>query len=226
MNKNMRMGSLALILVLLVQLACNIDEVAPGVFCEMKGGKFIKGEYSFDDVCVMPGTATPTVQMEDTAGEMPNELSTETPPSPLAEPTGKYLTPTPASAQVCNATVYIQTEIEIVKTTQEQYYRECEYKLSAANLHPSDGIWVLRRTNTSIHSSATDVDDSYWYSDLIFPGQLWEGQFRSSYYTNGQTSRQGVDRVAGVFDRLDCLYLLTSDEVEAISQPVEWACGP
>jgi hypothetical protein len=61
---------------------------------------------------------------------------------------------------------------------------------------------------------------------LIFPGQLWEKLFRSNYYTDGQFSREGVDKVAGVFNRPDCLYLLTSTEVEAISQPVEWACGP
>ena len=45
-------------------------------------------------------------------------------------------------------------------------------------------------------------------------GQFWEGLFRSNYYTNGQYSRQDVDRVAGVFDRPDCIYLLSSAEVK------------
>jgi hypothetical protein len=165
-------------------------------------------------------TSTPQPDVELTSPPAEPQLI------PLASATGEYLSPTPASAQECNATLYVQALVEIVKTTQEQYYRECEYKLSLTNIHPSEGIWVLRKTNTSVHSSATDLDDSYWYSDLIFPGQFWENQFRSSYSTNGQFSRQGVDKVAGVFNRPECLYLLTSREVEAISQPVEWACGP
>jgi hypothetical protein len=223
MKKNWKMGWFALILVFLVQLACaSFTEIAPETFCEMRGGKFIKGEISFDDVCVMPRTATPASQMENKT-----EVAPSNPPvSPLASATGEYLTPTPASAQDCNATAYIQTQIEIVKTTQEQYYRECEYKLVVTNAHPSDGIWALRHTNTSVHSPALDSENSYWYSDLIVPGQLWEKQFRSSYYTDGQFSREGVDMVAGVFNLPDCLYLLKSADVELISQPVEWACGP
>jgi len=221
MRKSLGLGWRTLILILLVQLACNVEEVSPEYFCEMKGGRWHKST-PYDDAYCERATPTSETKTENQTGGMSSEPQ-EVPQSVATE---KYLTPTPASAQECNATVYIQTQIEIVKTTQEQYYRECKYKLSTVNIHPNDGIWVVRRTNTSVHSSATNADDSYWYSDLIFPGQSWEKQFRSSYYTNGQTSREGVDKVAGVFDRPDCIYLLTSAEVEAISQPVEWACGP
>jgi hypothetical protein len=212
---------LAMALVLLAQLACGVEDVSPEYFCEMKGGKWHKSTPYQDAYCE---SATPAVEsnLENEAGEAPTESQVD----PPVAATEKYLTPTAASAQECNATVYVQTQIEIIKTVQETYYRECEYKFTAANVHPTDGIWILRRTNTSIHSNAANSENTYWYSDLIFPGQIWEKQFRSSYYTDGQTSREGVDRVAGVFDRPDCLYLLTSEEVEAISQPVEWACGP
>lgn len=223
MKKNWKIGCVALILVMLVQLACSIEDVSPEYFCEMKGGTWHPSTLYEDAWCEKPKKpAPPPTQPEvESIPPQPNQ-----PGSILATATGEYLTPTPASAQECNATLYVQVLIEVVKTTQEQYYRECEYKLSLTNIHPSEGVWVVRKTNTSVHSSATNSDDSYWYSDLIFPGQLWEYKFRSSYYTNGQFSRQGVDRVAGVFNRPDCLYLLTSAEVEAISRLVEWACGP
>jgi len=219
MKKNWKIGCLALVLIMLVQLACSIEDVSPEYFCEMKGGTWHISTPETDAWCEMPEKpAQPQFEQNPPA---PNQTV-----SPLATATGEYLTPTPASAQECNATLYVQVLVEVVKTTQEQYYRECEYKLSLTNIHPSEGIWVVRKTNVSVHSSATNSDDSYWYSDLIFPGQLWEKLFRSNYYTNGQSSREGVDRVAGVFNRPDCLYLLHSEEVEAISQPVEWACGP
>ncbi|MBI5354504.1 MAG: hypothetical protein HZB50_17830 [Chloroflexi bacterium] len=218
MKKNV--WRLALLLVLLVQLACEVEDVSPEYFCEAKGGKWHPSTI-YESAYCESATPTPKPQTENQAGEMPIEPEGA---QPVA--TEKYLTPTPASAQECNATIYIQTQIEIVKTVQETYYRDCDYKLSASNIHPTDGIWVVRRTNTSVHSAATNLDDSYWYSELIFPGQVWEQQFHSSYSTNGQFSRQGVDRVAGVFDRPECYYLLSSAEVEAISQPVEWMCGP
>lgn len=223
MKKNWKIGCIALILVTLVQLACSIEDVSPEYFCEMKGGTWHPSTLYEDAWCEKPKKPAPPPAQPEVESNPPQPNQ---PGSILATATGEYLTPTPASAQECNATIYIQVHVEIVKTTQEQYYRECAYKLSLTNIHPSEGIWVVRKTNTSVHSSATDLDDSYWYSDLISSGQLWEYQFRSSYYTNGQTSREGVDRVAGVFNRPDCLYLLTSAEVEAISQPVEWACGP
>ena len=31
-------------------------------------------------------------------------------------------------------------------------------------------VWIVRRTNTSVHSSATNSDDMYWYADLLMPG--------------------------------------------------------
>ena len=50
----------------------------------------------------------------------------------------------PASPQECNATLYVQVLVEVVVTKQELYYRECEYKLSLTNIHPSENIWILR----------------------------------------------------------------------------------
>ena len=223
MIKNWKIGWFALILVLLVQLACKVVKYSPETLCKMKGGIWHEEVPKDNSWCEMPKKpAPPPIQPEVEFIPPPQNQ----PVSPHATSTGEYLTPTPASAQECNATLYVQILVEVVKTTQEQYYRECEYKLSLTNIHPSEGIWVVRKTNVSVHSSATNSDSSYWYSDLIFPGQLWEKLFRSNYYTNGQFSREGVDRIAGVFNRPDCLYLLTSAEVEAISQPVEWACGP
>lgn len=222
MKKSWKMACLGLILLWLFQLACSIEEFSPEYFCEMKGGTWHRSTPESDAWCEMPQNPAPPVPQDAET----NPPQSDQPVSPFVTATGEYLTPTPASAQECNATLYVQVLIEVTKQTQEQYYRECEYKLSLTNIHPSEGIWVVRKTNTSVHSSATNSDDSYWYSDLIFPGQLWEKLFRSDYYTNGQFSREGVDRVAGVFNRPDCLYLLTSAEVEAISQPVEWACGP
>lgn len=218
---------IGVILICLVQLACSIGNLPAQFLCEMEGGKWERPDLDKPGWCVEKAAPAPGPVNENEPENGVGERSTEPPIDPQGmQPTEKYLTPTPASAQECNATLYVQVLIEVTKQTQEQYYRECEYKLSATNVHPSQGIWILRRTNTSVHSSATDLDDSYWYSDLIFPGQFWEQLFRSNYYTNGQFSREGVDRVAGVFDRPDCLYLLYTAEVEAISQPVEWACGP
>lgn len=225
MKKNWKMACLGLILIWLVQSACYVGQVFPKQICELNGGIWHEEIPKDDSWCEMPKKPAPNAPSTQPEVES-NPPQPNQPVSPLATATGEYLTPTPASAQECNATLYVQVLVEVITTKQEQYYRECEYKLSLTNIHPSEGIWVVRKTNVSVHSSATDLDDSYWYSDLIFPGQLWEKLFRSNYYTNGQFSREGVDRVAGVFNRLDCLYLLTSAEVEAISQPVEWACGP
>jgi hypothetical protein len=196
--------------------------VDPEYFCETRGGTWHKST-PYENAWCEEAEPKPNAQTENQSGESSTEPSIDSQDVP---PTEKYLTPTPASAQECDATLYIQTQVEVVKEVQETYYRECDYKLTATNIHPSEGVWVVRRTNTSVHSSATNLDDSYWYSDLLMPGQNWEGQFSSNYYTDGQSSRQGVDKVAGVFNRPECLYLLNSPEVEAISVLVEWACGP
>ena len=220
MRHGLKMGCLALSLALLAQLACEkFTEIDPETFCEMQGGQFIRGEFASDSVCFLPFTATPVPR------ESPN-VPRSSPEVPSESPTGEYLTPTPAPVQECNATLYLQLQSEIVRTTDEQYLRECDYRLAASNIHPSAGIWVVRRTNISIHSTALDTEERDWYSDLLFPGQSWEQQFHSSFYTDGQTSLHGVDRVAGVFDRPECIYLLTSPVVESISQPVECMCAP
>jgi hypothetical protein len=223
---------LALGLVVLVQAACSVVDVLPDVFCEMQGGKWHeRTEYS-DAWCEEKKPSAPSKTPAASPPETPNNPSRDMPTtsspssSPLELPTGEYLTPTPGSTQGCDATLYIQSGLEVVKNVQEAHYRDCDYKLSLTNVHPSAGIWVVWRKNTSVHSSATNLDDRYWYSDLLAPDQLWEKTFRSSYFTDGQTSREAVDRVAGVYNRPECLYLLTSAEVEAISQPVEEACGP
>lgn len=223
MKNRLSMG-VGLILILLVQLACGVEDVSPEYFCEMNGGTWHPSTMEEDAWCERAKpTATPKPVNENQPGEISTESSND---AQEAAPTEKYIPPTPASAQECNATIYIQTQVEVIKNAQEPLYRECDYKINANNVHPSEGVWVIRRTNTSVHSSATNLDDSYWYSDLLMPGQGWEAQFRSTYYSDGQTSHQGVDKVAGVFNRPECLYLLNSPEVEAISQNVEWACGP
>ena len=148
------------------------------------------------------------------------------PVSPLATATGEYPRPLLPSAQECNATLYVQVLIEVVKTKQEQSYRECEYKLSLTNIHPSQGVWVARETNTSVHSSATNSDDSYWYSDLISPVNYGNINFAPPITQTDNSAARAWTEFAAVSNRPDCIYLLTSAEVEAISQPVEWACGP
>lgn len=218
----MKKVRLALALLLLAGLACRVEDVSPEYFCEMRGGTWHKST-QYEDAWCEEAKPKSNTQTENDAGKNPTEPASD---AQEVAPTEKYLTPTPASAQECDATVYLQTQVEILPIIQEAYYWECDYKLTVKNIYPSEGIWVVRRTNTSVHSSATNLDDSYWYSDLIFPNQIWEGQFPSSYYTDGQSSRQGVDKVAGVLNRPECLYLLHSPEVETISVPVEWACGP
>ena len=225
MKKRPNPGWLGLVLVLIAGLACSVEDISPEYFCEMRGGTWHKSTEYEDAYCesAKPNPETqPENEIENPAGDVP----TEPQGNPPIEETEAYASPTPASAQECDATLYIQTQVEVVKETHETYYRECEYKLTATNIHPSEGVWVVRRTNTSVHSSATNLDDSYWYSDVLMPGHLWEYQFPSNYYTDGQSSRQGVDKVAGVYNRPECLYLLHSPEVEAISVSVEWACGP
>lgn len=228
MKKRLNPVGMGVILILMLQLACTIMDTLPDYFCEMNGGTWHPSTQYEDAWCERAKpTKTPQPGNEGQPENQPGEISTEPSiDSQDAPPTEKYLTPTPASAQECDATLYIQNRVEVVEEVKETYYRECDYKLTAVNNHPSEGIWVVRRTNTSVHSSATNMDDSYWYSDLLMPGQAWEGQFSSNYYTNGQSNRQGVDKVAGVFNHPECLYLLTSPEVESISIPVEWACGP
>lgn len=212
-------GWIGVILAWFVQLACNLGNLPAQYQCEMEGGIWHPPILEEQGWC----EEKPASEGENSTGE----VSTETPLDSTGEfPTEKYLTPTPASAQECDAALYIQTQVEIIENRQELYYRECDYKLTADSIHPSEGVWFVRRTNTSVHSSATNSDDSYWYSDLLMPGQGWEAQFHSTYYTDGQSSRQGVDKITGVFNRPECLYLLNSPEVEAISIPVEWACSP
>lgn len=224
MKKRSNSGWIGVVLILILQLACVIEEVLPDYFCEMNGGTWHPSLVEEDGWCEpAKPTATPEPTNENQLGEISTESSNDAQDAP---PTEKYLTPTPASAQECNATLYIQAQVEVIKNTQETSYRECYYKLSAINIHASEGIWIVRRTNTSVHSSATNLDDSYWYADLLMPGQGWESQFRSTYFIDGQYDRQGVDKVAGVYNRPECLHLLTSPEVEAISQPVQWACAP
>ena len=221
-------GLIGVILILTLQWACTIVDTLPDYFCEMNGGTWHPSTQYENAWCEQAKPKEPQNPVSEGQPEnQPGESLTEPPiDSQEVPPTEKYLLPTPASAQECNATLYIQTSVEVVEEVKETYYRECDYKLTAINSHPSEGVWVVRRTNTSVYSSATNSDDSYWYSDLLMPGQGWEVQFRSTYYTNGQTSRQGVDKVAGVFNHPECLYLLNSPEVEAISQPVQWACAP
>lgn len=224
MKKKPNPGWIGVILILMLQWACTIMDTLPDYFCEMNGGTWHPSTMERDAWCERAKpTATPKPVNESQPGEISTESSNDSQEVP---PTEKYLTPTPASAQECNATLYLQAQVEIIKNQQEPSYRECDYKLSAGSTHPSEGVWIIRRTNTSVHSSATNLDDTYWYADLLMPGQVWESQFRSTYFSDGQTSRQGVDKIAGVFNRPECLYLLTSPEVEAISTPVEWACGP
>lgn len=217
----------ALLIGFFAQLACGTLYMSISrAECEAKGGIWrqvvvVQGG-EVEEMCEMP---TDTILPED-GGNIFDEPPTKTPPPLVAGPTGAYLSPTPALARDCNAAAYLQVKVEVVKTSQETYYRECEYRLRISNLHPDKLIWVVRRTNTSIYSSALNSDSTYWYSDLVTPGGFWEKQFRSSYYTNGQFSSEGVDRIAGVHNRPDCTYLLTSEEVMTISLPVEWACGP
>lgn len=221
MKKKWKPVCLALILIMLVQLACTIEDVAPDYFCEMRGGIWHGSTPYEDGWCEMPKKPAPIPQSD--GGSEGQPLAPQLQPDATASEGGA--TPIPAPIQECNATGYIHPLIEIVKNTQEKYYRECHYKLNLFNVH-SEGIWILRHTNVSVHSSVTNTDDSYWYSDLKFPGQSWEYVFRSSYYTDGQTSREGVDLIAGVYNRPECLWILTSEEVEVISQSIEWACGP
>jgi hypothetical protein len=209
---------IGVILLIILQWACTIMDTLPDYFCEMNGGTWHPSTLEEDAWCEpAKPTATPK----------PGEISTQSSnDAQEAPPTEKYLTPTPASAQACNATLYIQTQVEVIKNAQELYYRECDYKLSASNIHPSEGIWIIRLTNAGTHNPPKDCDSCYWYSDLLFPGQGWEKSFRATYFSDGKASFEYVSKVAGVFNRPECLYLITSPEVEAISQTVEWACAP
>ncbi|MCK6584231.1 MAG: hypothetical protein L6Q49_14130 [Anaerolineales bacterium] len=222
MNKRNNLVGTGAILILILQLACTIVDVLPDYFCEMNGGTWHPSTIDEDAWCEK---AKPNPEATPEAGET-TPAGNEAEENPPAEGTEEYIPPTDAPAQACDATLYVQTSIEIVKEVQEPYYRECHYKLSAGNIHASEGIWVVRRTNVSVHSNQTNSESSYWYSDLLMPNQGWEFTFRSTYFTDGQISREGVDKVAGVYNRPECLYLLTSQEVESISAPVEWACGP
>lgn len=230
MKRNWKPVCLALVVLWIVQAAClavdlapePIQALSPSLFCLLKGGSWYDDPLGSGGYCVYPDESAPNPQ--------PGGESEGQQPAPQVQPdataSGGGATPIPASPESCNATAYIHPQIEIVKDVKEQYYRECHYKLTLFNVH-SEGIWILRRTNVSVHSSATNTDDTYWYSDLLFPGQSWEYVFRSNYFTDGQTSRDGVDRIAGVYNLPACLYLLTSDEqLETISLPIEWACGP
>lgn len=227
MGKNKARLFLVLIPVLPSLLACLVTDIAaepvrqlsPTLHCMLTGGNWHEDPLGNGGTCIYPDKPVP-----QPGGESVVQPSAE-PVQPVGTAGGGGATPIPASSEECNATAYIHPAIEIVRDVKELYYRECHYKLTLFNVH-SEGIWILRKTNVSVHSSATNSDSTYWYSDLVFPGQAWEYVFRSSYYTDGGTSREGVDRIAGIYNRPDCLYLLTSDEIETISVPVEWACGP
>lgn len=225
MKKRPNLGWLGLSLILLVQLACGVEDVSPEYFCEMKGGTWHKSTEYADAYCESgkPNSETNSENnVEGQAGDIPTEPQI----NPSIEETEAYASPTPASAQACNATLYVQIAGEVVETTQELYYRECEHELRATNLNPSEGVWIVRHTIAGTHAPAKDCDSCYWYSDLLFPKQMWQKQFRATFFSDGQASFEYVDKVAGVYNRPECLYLLNSPEVEAISVPVEWVCGP
>ena len=217
----MKATQLALAMLMLAGLACGVQDIDPEYFCVERGGVWHKSTEYADAFCEEP-TPKPSPQTQPQTGESETEV-----PFDLQEaPTEKYASPTPASAQECNATLYVQALAEVVKEVRETYYRECDYKLALTNIHPSEGVWIVRRTNTSTHFPPKDCDSCYWYSDLLFPEQAWEKTFRATFYSDGKASFEYVDKVAGVFNRPECLYLLNSPEVEAISQPVQWACAP
>lgn len=207
MKNKLSPGWVGVILAWLVQLACNMGNLPAQYQCEMEGGVW------------HPPVLEEGAWCEENPGSE-SESSSE----PAIESAAAL--PTPASAQECNATLYIQTQVEITKNAQEPSYRECDYRLKGSNAHASEGIWIVRRTTTSTHAPPKDCDTCDWYSDLLFPGQEWEKTFRATFYSDGQAGFEYVDKVTGVFNRPECLYLLNSPEVEAISQPVEWACGP
>ena len=216
---------IGVILILILQLACTIADTLPDYFCEMNGGTWHKAT-EYEDAWCESAKPNSDGQPENEAENPAGDATQEPQVNPLIEETEAYSSPTPASAQECSATLYIQTQVEIIKNVQELYYRECDHKLSVDNIHPTEGIWIVRRTNASTHVPPKDCDSCSWYSDLLFPGQAWEKQFRAIYYSDGKAGYEYVDKIAGVFNRPECLYLLNSPEVEAISQAVEWVCGP
>ncbi len=212
----MKKIQLAVVMLVLAGLACGVQDISPEYFCEMRGGTWHKSTEYEDAWCEEPAPKP------DQTGESSTGVTTDS----QEAPTEKYLTPTPASAQTCDATRYIQTQVEVTKNLKEPNYWECDYKLTITNIHPSESIWIVRKTNTSTHSSAKDCDKCYRYSDLLFPEQVWEKVFNATFFSDGQASFEYVDQVAGVLNLPECLYLLNSPEVEAISIPVEWVCGP
>jgi hypothetical protein len=225
MKKRPNLGWLGLSLILLVQLACGVEDVSPEYFCEMNGGTWHKSTEYADAYCE-PGKPDSGTNSESKVEGPAGDVATEAQVNPSIEETEAYASPTPASVQACNATLYVQTTGEIVETTQELYYRECDHELKVINLHPSEGVWVVRHTIAGTHNSTKDSDSGYWYSDLLFPEQMWQKRFRATFFSDGQASFEYVDKVSGIYNRPECLYLLNSPEVEAISVPVEWACGP
>ncbi len=222
MKKRTNPGWIGAILILILQLACTIADTLPDYFCEMNGGTWHPSTMDEDAWCEKAKSDPKTTPEAGETTPAGNEAE-ENPPT---EGTEEYVPPTNAPAQACDATLYIQTSIEIVKEVQEPYYRECDYKLTGNNVHSSEGIWIVRRTNVNIHAPPKDCDTCYWYSDLLFPGQAWEKNFRATFFSDGKAGIEYVDLVAGVFDRPACLYLLTSPEIESISVPVDWVCGP
>lgn len=222
MKKRVNPVWIGVILILILQLACTIADTLPDYFCEMNGGTWHPATMEEDAWCER---AKPNPEVKPEAQDT-NPTGGEAGVNPPTEGTEEYIPPTNASAQDCNATLYIHTEVELIKDSQEPYVRECEYKLTGNNIHSSEGIWIVRRTNVNTHAPPKDCDTCYWYSDLLFPGQAWEKTFRATFFNDGQAGFEYVDRVAGVFNRPACLYLLNSPEIESISTPVEWACSP
>ena len=195
----------ALVMLLLAGLACQAVNNAPEYFCEMRGGVW---HTSTEDEAAYCEESAPGADQQN------------------LNQTGAGSTESSTDIQACNATQFIQTQVEIIKNTKDQHYRECDYTLSATNSHPNEGVWIVRRTNTCFHNPAKDADSTCWNSDLLPSGQLWEKTFRATYFSDSQAGIEFVDKVAGVYNRPECLYLLNAPEVEAISVPVEWVCGP
>lgn len=204
-----RKGMYALLLALLIQMACGIGDVSPKSICEMNGGRW-----------------HPSIAGEDAWCETLPKTPFENPTLPALPQSNNTPTPPPIAPQTCNAIMYVRAEVEVTENNEESSLRECKYKLTVTHTYKDDDLWVLHHCAIDILKPNSHLQDAYWFSDRVYYLETWEQVFTSTYFADGQYSRKGVDRIAAVFNRPECLYLLTSPEVESISIPVKWECAP
>jgi hypothetical protein len=187
----------------LSMLACTVYDIF-GVLgedgCEMIGGTWRYGS-TFEDYCGPPSEdSRPSDEAQDGDGA-------------------------PPAQEACNATEYLLVTSEIQQNeTFPSGTRHCNYYLYITNAHPDTPVWLFIYQH--YEEGRWEMSDEWKSSIRLTPG-MEEDWYCYVAIPEGDAPH-GVSvakRIAGIFDRPECGYLMEDDEYrEEISVPVESRC--